>query len=60
MCREEGGKHNIPQLHAEYSGEKIVIALGGVILEGEKNFPRNKGKMPEVGMGIYREELEAN
>lgn len=60
MYREEGGKHNVPHLHAEYSGEEIVMALDGTILEGEKNFPRNKRKMLEVWMEIHREDLEAN
>ena len=60
MYREEGGKHNMPHLHAEYSGEEIVMALDGTILEGEKNFPRNKRKMLEVWMEIHREDLEAN
>lgn len=60
MYREEGGKHNMPHLHAEYSGAEIVMALDGTILEGEKGFPRNKQKMLEVWMEIHREELEAN
>ncbi len=60
MYREESGKHNMPHLHAEYSGEEIVMALDGTILEGEKTFPRNKRKMLEVWMEIHREDLEAN
>lgn len=60
MYREEGGKHNMPHIHAEYSGEEIVVALDGTILEGEKDFPRNKRKMLEVWMEIHREDLEAN
>ena len=60
MYREESGKHNMPHIHAEYSGEEIVVALDGTILEGEKNFPRNKRKMLEVWMEIHREDLEAN
>lgn len=60
MYREEGGKHNMPHVHAEYSGDEIVIALDGAVLEGDKNFPRNKRKMLEVWMEIHREELEAN
>ncbi len=60
MYREEGGKHNVPHIHAEYSGEEIVVALDGTILEGEKDFPRNKRKMLEVWMEIHREDLEAN
>lgn len=60
MYREEGGKHNIPHLHAEYAGEEIVMALDGTVLEGERGFPRNKRKMLEVWMEIHREDLEAN
>lgn len=60
MYREQGGKHNMPHVHAEYSGEEVVVALDGTVLEGEKNFPRNKLKMLEVWMDIHREDLEAN
>lgn len=60
MYREEGGKHNMPHIHAEYSGEEIVVALDGTILEGKESFPRNKRKMLEVWMEIHREDLEAN
>lgn len=60
MYREQGGKHNMPHIHAEYSGAEIVIALDGSILEGEKQFPKNKRKMLEVWMEIHREDLEAN
>ena len=55
MYREQGGKHNMPHIHAEYSGEEVVVALDGTVLEGEKNFP-----MLEVWMDIHREDLEAN
>jgi hypothetical protein len=60
MYREQGGKHNMPHVHAEYSGEEVVVALDGTVLEGEKSFPRNKLKMLEVWMDIHREDLEAN
>ena len=50
----------MPHVHAEYSGEEVVVALDGTVLEGEKNFPRNKLKMLEVWMDIHREDLEAN
>ena len=60
MYREQGGKHNMPHIHAEYSGEEVVVALDGTVLEGEKNFPRNKLKMLEVWMDIHHEDLEAN
>ena len=60
MYREQGGKHNLPHIHAEYSGQEVVVALDGTILEGEKDFPKNKLKMLEVWMDIHREDLEAN
>ncbi len=60
MYREEGGKHNMPHVHAEYSGDEIVIALDGRVLEGDKYFPMNKSKMIEFWMEFHRVELEAN
>lgn len=60
MYHEQGGKHNIPHIHAEYSGMEIVVALDGTILEGEKGFPKNKLKMLEVWMDIHQEDLVAN
>jgi len=58
MYREVGGKHNMPHIHAEYSGDEIVIALDGTILEG--GIPKNKLKLLEAWMEIHREDLEAN
>ena len=29
MYREIGGKHNMPHIHAEYSGQEVVVALDG-------------------------------
>ena len=60
MYRQQGGKHNMPHIHAEYSGEEVVVALDGTVLEGEKSFPRNKLKMLEVWMDIHHADLEAN
>lgn len=58
MYRESGGKHNLPHIHAEYSGQEIAVALDGTILEGD--FPKGKMKLLEAWMEIHREELEAN
>lgn len=58
MYREVGGKHNMPHIHAEYSGDEIVITLDGTILEG--GIPKNKLKLLEAWMEIHREDLEAN
>lgn len=58
MYRETGNKHNVPHIHAEYSGCELAIALDGTILEGE--LPKNKMKLLEAWMEIHREDLLAN
>lgn len=58
MYKEVGGKHNIPHIHAEYSGEEVAVALDGTVLEG--SFPKNKLKLLDAWMEIHREDLEAN
>ena len=32
MYREQGGKHKMPHIHAEYSGDEIVITLDGTVV----------------------------
>lgn len=58
MYREVGGKHNVPHIHAEYSGDEVVVALDGTVLEGE--IPKNRMKLLEAWMVIHREDLEVN
>ena len=58
MYRENGGKHNMPHIHAEFSGEEVVVALDGTVLEG--SIPRAKMKLLDAWMEIHREDLEAN
>ena len=58
MYKESGERHKMPHIHAEYSGEELVIALDGTVIEGE--IPRGKMKLLEAWMEIHREELEAN
>lgn len=58
MYKESGGKHNLPHIHAEYSGEEVVAALDGTILEG--SIPKAKMKLLDAWMEIHREELEAD
>ncbi len=58
MYREVGGKHNLPHIHAEYSGEEIVMTFDGTVLEG--TFPKNKLKLLEAWVEIHKEDLEAN
>lgn len=58
MYREVGGKHSVPHIHAEYSGDEVVVALDGTVLEGE--IPKNRMKLLEAWMVIHREDLEVN
>ncbi len=58
MYNEVGGKHNLPHIHAEYSGEEVVMALDGTVIEG--SLPKNKMKLLEAWVEIHREDLEAN
>jgi hypothetical protein len=58
MYRELGGKHNVPHIHAEYSGEEVVISIDGNILEG--SIPKNKQKLVDAWIEIHREDLLAN
>lgn len=50
--------HNLPHIHAEYSGEEVVVALDGTVLEG--GIPRNKMKLLQAWLEIHRDDLEAN
>ena len=58
MYNEKGSKHNVPHIHVEYSGDELVIALDGTILEGE--IPKSKMKLLEAWMEIHQEDLKAN
>ena len=58
MYNEKGGKHHKPHIHAEYSGDEVVVSLDGEIIEGI--IPRNKMKLLEACMEIHNEELTAN
>ena len=58
MYREVGGKHNTPHIHAEYSGQEIVVALEGTILEGK--FPKSQMKLLDAWMEIHKDDLAAN
>ncbi len=58
MYRELGGKHNLPHVHAEFSGDEVVVALDGTVLEG--SIPRNKMKLLLALMEIHHDELVAN
>ena len=58
MYRESGQKHNKPHIHAEYSGDEIVISLNGEVLEG--SIPKGKLKLLEAWIELRKEDLEAN
>lgn len=58
MYKEKSGKHKVPHLHAEYSGEEVVVALDGTVIEG--SIPKNKMKLLEAWLEIHKEDLEAN
>lgn len=58
MYKENGGKHKMPHIHAEYSGDEVVVTLDGEILEG--GIPKAKMKLLDAWMEIHREDLEAN
>jgi len=34
MYNEISAKHHKPHIHAEYSGEEVVVALDGEVIEG--------------------------
>lgn len=46
MYRENGGRHNMPHIHAEYSGGEVVVTLDGEVIEGK--ISRNKMKLLEA------------
>ena len=58
MYAEQGGQHNLPHIHASFSGQEVVADLCGNIVEGE--LPKGKMKLLLAWMEIHREELEAN
>lgn len=58
MYRELGGKHKMPHIHVEVSGEEAVFDLNGNVLEG--SIPKQKQKLLEAWLVIHREDLETN
>ena len=60
MYHEQGDKHNMPHIQAEYFFKEVVGALDGTGLEGEKEFPKTKLKLLVAWMEIHRDDLEAN
>jgi hypothetical protein len=58
MYMERDSKHNIPHIHAIYSGQEVVVTFDGTVLEG--SFPANKMKLLLAWIEIHMEELQAN
>lgn len=58
MYAEKGSQHNVPHLHAVFSGQEIVVGLDGTVIEGK--IPKNKLNLLIAWMDIHRDELEAN
>lgn len=58
MYSENGGKHNVPHIHAVYSGNEVVVSLDGIVLEG--SMPNGKMKLLQAWIELHREELYAN
>lgn len=58
MYKENGGKHNMPHIHAEYGEYEAVYDLDGNRIEGE--LPRNKEKLVVAWIDIHKDDLKAN
>ena len=58
MYREQGGKHNIPHIHAEYGEFEAVYSLDGGLIEGE--LPRKQQKLTEAWLTLHEDELKAD
>lgn len=58
MYQEKGGRHSVPHIHAEFSGQQVVVDLNGNTLEGE--IPKGKMKLLVAWMEIHKDNLEAN
>jgi len=58
MYMEKSSRHSLPHIHAEYSGEEVVVALDGKVLEGA--MPSAKMKLLDAWMEIHRDDLAAN
>ena len=58
MYKESGAKHKTPHIHAEYSGDEVVVDINGNVLEGK--IPSGKFKLLIAWMEIHKDEIEAN
>lgn len=58
MYALDRGQHNLPHLHALFSGQEVVVDLDGNVIEGE--IPKGKMRLLLAWMEIHKDELEAN
>ena len=58
MYAESGAQHNLPHIHAEYQGAKVVVDLDGNVIEGK--FPGSKMRLLLAWIEIHHDELMAN
>ena len=58
MYREQGGKHKMPHIHAEYADYEAVFDFDSILLEGE--LPKKQSKYVEEWILLHEEELYAN
>ncbi len=58
MYKEQGGKHNIPHIHAEYGEYEAVYSLDGELVEGD--LPRKQKKLTEAWIALHEDDLKAN
>lgn len=58
MNWKDVGQHNMPHIHAEYSGCKASFDFDGEMLSGE--FPPKQRAFVKAWVLMHRDELEAN
>ena len=52
MYAESGTQHNLPHIHAEYQGAKVVVDLDGNVIEGK--FPGSKMRLLLAWIEIHQ------
>ena len=57
MFKEKNSPHNLPHVHAVYSGEKMSISADGEILAGK--LPRKQQKFVEAWVALREDEIKA-
>lgn len=58
MYREQGGKHKMPHIHAEYADYEAVFDFDSILLEG--GLPKKQSKYVEEWILLHEEDLYAN